>query len=78
MANCPIAHPLSDNMNRVAMKHGMVKINQNRSIRNEYHRYLAANSSLTELTRMQEEAVEQYSRGIERFMVEVFGSAGKA
>lgn len=65
-------------MNRVAMKHGMVKINQNRSVRNEYHQYLAANSSLTELTRLQEEGVEHYSRGIERFMVDVFGSAGKA
>lgn len=64
-------------MVRVGMKHGMVKINQNRSIRHEYHQYLAANSTLTELTRLQEEAVEQYSRGIERFMVHVYGSAGK-
>lgn len=78
MTDCPTAHPLSDDMNRVAMKHGMVKINQNTSIRNEYHRYLAANGSLTELTRIQEEGVEHYSRDIERFMIEVFGSAGKA
>ena len=65
-------------MNRVAMKHGMVKINQNRSVRNEYHQYLAANSSVAELTRLQEEGVEHYSHGVERFMVDVFGSADKA
>ncbi|KAF2109636.1 fructose-bisphosphate aldolase [Lophiotrema nucula] len=71
-------HPLSDDMVRVGMKHGMVKINENRSVRNGYHDFLTANAGKIELTAMQEKGVEIYSQGIERFMIEVFRSAGKA
>lgn len=56
----------------------MVKINQNRTIREEYHRFMSDNVSKMDLTRLQTHAVEEYSKGVERYMVEVFGSAGKA
>lgn len=71
-------HPLSDDMVRVGMARGMVKVNQNRSVRNEYHQFLAGNASSTELTSLQSRGVEEYSKGIERVMVEVFRSNGKA
>lgn len=57
---------------------GMVKVNENRTIRDGYHRYLEQNSSRADLTKLQEEGVEIYSQGVERYMVEVFKSAGKA
>lgn len=71
-------HPLSDQMNRVGMNHGMAKINQNRTIREHYHNFMNDNGSRTDLTKLQEQAVEEYAKGVERYMVEVFGSAGKA
>lgn len=70
-------HPLSDDMVRVGMKLGMVKINQNRNVRNEYHSFIEANCGKLDLTKLQEGAVEEYSKGIERLMVEVFKSAGQ-
>lgn len=71
-------HPLSDEMVKVGMAKGMVKINQNRTIRDKYHKFMAENGSKTELTTLQAQAVEEYSKGVERFMIEVFQSAGKA
>ncbi|KAK7219158.1 hypothetical protein V2G26_007161 [Clonostachys chloroleuca] len=71
-------HPLSDKMVQVGMARGMVKVNQNRNIRDGYHKYIAKNCNKVELTTLQVEAVEEYSKGVERLMVEVFDSAGKA
>ncbi|CAG9938535.1 unnamed protein product [Clonostachys rosea f. rosea IK726] len=71
-------HPLSDKMVQVGMARGMVKVNQNRNVRNGYHKYIAENCNKVELTTLQVEAVEEYSKGVERLMVEVFDSAGKA
>lgn len=71
-------HPLSDDLVRVAMRLGMVKINQNRSVRNKYHEYLANFGGKGDLIALQENAVEAYSQDIERVMTEVFMSAGKA
>ncbi|KAK7219408.1 hypothetical protein V2G26_007411 [Clonostachys chloroleuca] len=71
-------HPLSDKMIQVGMARGMVKVNQNRNIRNRYYKYIAENCNKVELTTLQVEAVEEYSKGVERLMVEVFDSAGKA
>lgn len=71
-------HPLSDDMVRAGMQRGMRKINQNRNVRNGYHQYIEQNCSKVELTTLQTEAVEVYSKDIERLMVEVLGSAGKA
>lgn len=71
-------HPLSDEMNKVGRAKGMVKINQNRTIREHYHKFMNENVSKLELTKLQTQAVEEYAKGIERYMVEVFDSAGKA
>ncbi|RAH77197.1 fructose-bisphosphate aldolase [Aspergillus japonicus CBS 114.51] len=71
-------HPLSDKMVQVAMDHGMVKVNQNRNVRNGYHQYIEENAAKVELTTLQTQGVEIYSQGVERLMVEVFKSAGKA
>ncbi|CAH0019837.1 unnamed protein product [Clonostachys rhizophaga] len=56
----------------------LVEVNQNRNVRNEYHEYIAGNCTKVELTTLQVEAVEAYSKGVERLMVDVFDSAGKA
>jgi fructose-bisphosphate aldolase class II len=71
-------HPLSDKMVQVGMARGMVKVNQNRNIRNGYQKYITENCNKVELTTLQVEAVEEYAKGVERLMVEVFDSAGKA
>lgn len=71
-------HPLSDDMVRISMGKGMRKINQNRNVRNRYMKYLEGNSGKEELTVLQTRGVEIYSEEIERVMVEVFDSAGKA
>ncbi|KAH7372087.1 fructose-bisphosphate aldolase [Cadophora sp. MPI-SDFR-AT-0126] len=71
-------HPLSDNMVRASMARGMAKINQNRTVREEYMKHIAENSGKLELTALQSQGVELYSKGVERMMVEVFNSAGKA
>ncbi|RSL62289.1 hypothetical protein CEP53_004799 [Fusarium sp. AF-6] len=70
-------HPLSDDMLRKGMELGMVKVNQNRNVRDGYHKYIRENYDKTELTVLQVQGVEEYSRGVERLM-EVLGSAGKA
>ncbi|KAJ5010034.1 putative fructose-bisphosphate aldolase [Colletotrichum sp. SAR 10_99] len=71
-------HPLSDEMVKVGMAKGMVKVNQNRNVRNGYHKYLEENCSKAELTTLQVQGVEEYSKGVERLMVEVLGSSGRA
>jgi len=71
-------HTVSDDMLRVAMQRGMIKINQNRSVREEYHKYIAENCRVVELTKLQSQGVEVYSGGVQRMMVEVFKSAGRA
>ncbi|CAI0653064.1 unnamed protein product, partial [Colletotrichum noveboracense] len=71
-------HPLSDEMVKVGMAKGMVKVNQNRNVRNGYHKYLEENCSKVELTTLQAQGVEEYSKGVERLMVEVLGSSGRA
>ncbi|CAI6100054.1 hypothetical protein V2G26_007381 [Clonostachys chloroleuca] len=71
-------HRLSDKIVQVGMARGMVKVNQNRNIRNRYYKYIAENCNKVELTMLQVEIVEEHSKGVERLMVEVFDSAGKA
>ncbi|KAE9570188.1 putative fructose-bisphosphate aldolase [Colletotrichum fructicola] len=71
-------HPLSDEMVKVGMAKGMVKVNQNRNVRNGYHKYLEENCSMVELTTLQVQGVEEYAKGVERLMVEVLGSSGRA
>lgn len=43
-------HPLSDELVQESVKHGIVKINQNRNVRLDYHRYIEENCSKAELT----------------------------
>ena len=71
-------HPLSDDMVRVAIKLGVVKVNQNRSVRNKYHEFLGSYGGKGDLIALQENAVEAYAQDIERVMTEVFMSSGKA
>lgn len=71
-------HPLFDDMIRTAMKLGMHKINQNRNVRDGYHKFVEESCGNIELTKLQEQGVEIYSQGIESLMVDVFKSAGKA
>lgn len=53
-------------------------MNQNRNVRLGYHEYLENNCGKVELTELQVQGVEEYAKGVERMMVEVFNSAGKA
>ena len=69
-------HPLSDDLLRSSMTHGIVKVNQNRNIRLGYHEYIEKNCGNVELTELQMQGVEEYAIGVER-MFEVFGSAGR-
>jgi fructose-bisphosphate aldolase class II len=59
------------------MAHGVVKMNQNRNVRLGYHEYVEENCGKVELTELQSQGVEVYSKGIEE-MMHVFRSAGKA
>ncbi|KAF2184856.1 fructose-bisphosphate aldolase [Zopfia rhizophila CBS 207.26] len=70
-------HPCSDEMLRVGIANGIRKVNQNRTVRTRYMKFLAEQSGKLELTKLQEEGVQIYSNEIER-MMNVLGSAGKA
>lgn len=70
-------HPLSDTMVQEAIKRGMRKVNQNRNVRHGYDDFLQENAGKMDLTKLQTEGVEIYSRGIERLM-RVMGSDGKS
>jgi fructose-bisphosphate aldolase class II len=52
------------------------KINLNRTVSDEYTRFIADKAATLELTVLQEEGVKIYTRSIER-MMEVMGSAGR-
>ncbi len=56
----------------------MIKINENRTVRKRYMKFLEEHAGKMELTDMHDRGVQIYSEEIERFMVEVAGSAGKA
>jgi fructose-bisphosphate aldolase, class II len=71
-------HPLTDDLLRVGMQKGLTKINQNRNLRLQYMKFVEENAGTVEMTILQEQGVEVYSQEIERMMVSVFGSAGKA
>lgn len=71
-------HGVSDEQFRTARKHGMVKINLNRTVRDEYTDFIAENAGKLELTVLKMKGAEVYARSIERVMRDVLGSAGKA
>ena len=70
-------HGVSDELFKAARAHGMVKINLNKTVREEYTDFIAENSSRLELTILKMKGVEVYTKSIKRVMEEVLGSAGR-
>lgn len=71
-------HGVSDALFITAREHGMVKINLNRTVRDDYTKFVAENAGKLELTVLKAKAVEVYAKSVERVMREVLDSAGKA
>lgn len=61
-------HPVTDELFHKAMACGVVKINLNRNVRDEYTAFVGENWSKNELTKLKEKAVEVYAKSIERAM----------
>ncbi|KAH7034762.1 ketose-bisphosphate aldolase [Microdochium trichocladiopsis] len=68
---------VSDVLFRETIKRGVHKINLNRTVRDDYSRFVAANAGKLELTALKEQAVEVHAKSIERLM-DVLGSSGRA
>ncbi|KAF3026591.1 hypothetical protein E8E14_014251 [Neopestalotiopsis sp. 37M] len=71
-------HGVSNELFHAARKQGMVKINLNRTVRDEYTNFVAENAGKLELTILKTKAVEVYANSISRVMNEILESAGKA
>lgn len=71
-------HGVSDELFREIKKYGVVKVNLNKTVRDEYTRFIAENSGKLELTALKTRGTEVYARSIERMMKDVLGSAGRA
>lgn len=71
-------HGVSDELFQEIMKYGVVKINLNRTVRDEYTHFIAQNAGKLELTTLKMRGVEIYARSIERAMTDFLKSAGKA
>ncbi|KAI1107740.1 aldolase [Jackrogersella minutella] len=69
---------VSDELFREMRKYGILKINMNRTVRDEYTKYIAQNAGKLELTTLKMRGVEVYAKSIERVMRDVLESAGKA
>ncbi|KAL4959370.1 class II fructose-bisphosphate aldolase [Aspergillus stella-maris] len=69
-------HPVSDELFLRAVTCGVRKVNMNRTVRDEYTRFVADSAGTLELTALQEQGVKVYTRSIER-MMRVLGSAGR-
>ncbi|KAL3462652.1 ketose-bisphosphate aldolase [Aspergillus heterothallicus] len=69
-------HPVSDELFLKTIACGVRKINLNRTVRDDYTRFVAEHAGTLELTVLQERAVDVYTKSIER-MMRVFGSAGR-
>ena len=69
-------HPVSDSLFLQAIECGMAKINVNRTVRDEYTRFVAENAGTLELTVLKVRGVEIYTKSVERVM-RLFGSAGR-
>jgi fructose-bisphosphate aldolase class II len=70
-------HPVSDELFHKAMACGVVKINLNRNVRDDYTAFVEENWSRNELTQLKEKAVEVYAKSIGRAM-DMLRSSGKA
>lgn len=79
MVSIPLAlhgtHPVSDELFRMAIPLGVRKVNLNRTVRDEYTRFVAENAGSLELTVLSMKGVGIYAKSIER-MMDVLGSSG--
>lgn len=71
-------HGVSDDLFRKTRQYGVLKVNVNRTVRDDYTKFVAENAGKLELTVLKVRAVEVYTDSIKRVMREVFDSAGKA
>lgn len=70
-------HPVSDELFKKAIRCGVSKINVNRTVRDDYTAFVTKEAGNLELTELKTQAVEVYTRSIERVM-DLFGSSGRA
>ncbi|KXJ96069.1 fructose-bisphosphate aldolase [Microdochium bolleyi] len=68
---------VSDELFRETIRRGVHKINLNRTVRDDYSKFVAANAGRLELTALKEQAVEVHTTSIMRLM-DVLGSSGQA
>lgn len=71
-------HGVPNELFHSARERGVVKINLNKTVRNEYTDFVTQNAGKLELTVLKTRAVEVYAGTIERAMKDILGSAGKA
>ncbi|KAE8159874.1 ketose-bisphosphate aldolase [Aspergillus tamarii] len=69
-------HPVSDELFQQTITCGVRKINLNRTVRDDYTDFVAEKAGSLELTVLKVQAVEIYTRSIER-MMDVLGSSGR-
>ncbi|KAH9985275.1 fructose-bisphosphate aldolase [Xylariaceae sp. FL0662B] len=62
---------------KAARNAGIVKINLNRTVRDDYTRYVAENAGKLELTTLKMKATEVYMQSIQRAMKDILDSAGR-
>ena len=70
-------HPVSDELFHKAIGRGIVKINLNRNVRDDYTTFVGQEYARHELTVLKEKAVEVYVSSIARAM-NMLGSSEKA
>ncbi|KND88220.1 putative fructose-bisphosphate aldolase [Tolypocladium ophioglossoides CBS 100239] len=71
-------HQVSDELFRTTRNCGVLKVNLNRTVRDEYTEFVAENAGKLELTTLKMRGVEIYAQSIARVMNEVLYSAGRA
>ncbi|KAJ9645025.1 hypothetical protein H2204_001487 [Knufia peltigerae] len=70
-------YPVSDEAFSKLVACGVSKINVNRTVRDEYTKFMAENAGKLELTTLKLQGVDIYMKSVERVM-DLFGSSGKA
>lgn len=70
-------HGVSDELFLATIPRGVHKINLNRTVRDDYTKFVAENAGRLELTVLKMQAVDVYAKSIMR-MMDVLGSSGKA
>ncbi|KNG87209.1 fructose-bisphosphate aldolase [Aspergillus nomiae NRRL 13137] len=70
-------HPVTDELFLKAIDCGVSKINVNRTVRDDYTKFVAENAGKLELTVLKVQAVDVYAKSVQRVM-DLFRSSGKA